>query len=633
MRMFICLLLVSFTCLHSQVPAWEFHTLPIPLMFSYYDYMPGGYNECPIKILPGELGGGVFLTYHAQIENEERDIYYSVINDDGSFTSQCLNNENRTGYPSLALCPGSGLPVIVWHERLDEDDSADLALAYKSTLNGDFTKIPIYFNLSSEEFIWPHIFIGDSPVDGMQRIYVYATTQESNTDYLCPLLFMYTDYLFLDDLSDYTVEDWTTTNILQFDEWRENDIVPYFSFSAGSGGKLAFAGNTKDLTENPPDSENEFLFVLENENYGEGDWILYTGDDVIEIIPPVEEFPYQNIEYLPNFSKHHNLLYDFSGNIWFLEMFSMFSEDQLWFTDFSTVKMTRFNRETFGFEVRDVYPQSDDGSLYLPWDNPPQFDQEGNLITHKSWPVYWVENNDVYSEQYYKIGQNKNWMVSVFSESMKAKMYHDGNVDYADWAEAPEIFIQISNDFGETWFDPIKINSVETPEFADIIPEYIYVCEDIEQIDETQGRIHLMFLDDDEYGSVSYPYGGYIDYMSLDIDFQEPLVASEDNFTEVPQTLYLSSFPNPFTFSGDNRSSGMTIDFNLPEDTQTNISVYNLKGQLVKRIDSGFYHKGSHSLSWSGRNEQDEAVTSGIYLLKVSTDHGLSNVRKVMIIK
>jgi hypothetical protein len=79
-------------------------------------------------------------------------------------------------------------------------------------------------------------------------------------------------------------------------------------------------------------------------------------------------------------------------------------------------------------------------------------------------------------------------------------------------------------------------------------------------------------------------------------------------------------FPNPFnpvTF----------IDFTLPEDNITEISVYNLLGEKVETIFNGYHNKGSYSFSWDASNH-----SSGIYY--ISLKQGMNaQVEKVVLMK
>lgn len=66
------------------------------------------------------------------------------------------------------------------------------------------------------------------------------------------------------------------------------------------------------------------------------------------------------------------------------------------------------------------------------------------------------------------------------------------------------------------------------------------------------------------------------------------------------------NFPNPF-------NSTTTIGYYLPEKSNINIKIYNIKGQNVFQLINSFQLQGKHSLNWMGQNNKGEKVTSGIY--------------------
>lgn len=78
--------------------------------------------------------------------------------------------------------------------------------------------------------------------------------------------------------------------------------------------------------------------------------------------------------------------------------------------------------------------------------------------------------------------------------------------------------------------------------------------------------------------------------------------------TALPE-LPVRSFPNPF-------NPVTAITFDLPKEGMTEISVYNLQGQLVEELQSGYFDAGTHQVTWNA-----SAHPSGIYLVRI---HGES---------
>jgi len=99
-------------------------------------------------------------------------------------------------------------------------------------------------------------------------------------------------------------------------------------------------------------------------------------------------------------------------------------------------------------------------------------------------------------------------------------------------------------------------------------------------------------------------------------EWSEPLVVIISDTTvdidpeslPVPLTLTLfQNYPNPF-----NQST--IISYQLPMNDSVELIIYNLMGQKVKTLTTGFQRAGYYSLIWDGRNEYSQEVPSGIYV-------------------
>ncbi len=76
----------------------------------------------------------------------------------------------------------------------------------------------------------------------------------------------------------------------------------------------------------------------------------------------------------------------------------------------------------------------------------------------------------------------------------------------------------------------------------------------------------------------------------------------------------LNNYPNPFNPS-------TRIAFQLPQDSNVRIDIYNMTGQLVRRLTGvgQSFPAGEHQLTWNGKNDAGDDVSSGIYLYRMST--------------
>jgi 5'-nucleotidase / UDP-sugar diphosphatase len=87
-----------------------------------------------------------------------------------------------------------------------------------------------------------------------------------------------------------------------------------------------------------------------------------------------------------------------------------------------------------------------------------------------------------------------------------------------------------------------------------------------------------------------------------------------DEFTEesnLPGNFALSqNYPNPF-------NPETKIDYTLPAGSDVNIEIYDILGQRVKTLVSGYQPAGEQTVIWNGRDDAGQKVSSGIYFYKM----------------
>jgi len=82
------------------------------------------------------------------------------------------------------------------------------------------------------------------------------------------------------------------------------------------------------------------------------------------------------------------------------------------------------------------------------------------------------------------------------------------------------------------------------------------------------------------------------------------LVLKKITTPTIPQSFSLdSAYPNPF-------NPLTRIRFTVPEMTEVDLSVYNLKGKLIDKLVSKTFEPGTHIQSWDA-----QFVPSGVYFL------------------
>jgi hypothetical protein len=100
---------------------------------------------------------------------------------------------------------------------------------------------------------------------------------------------------------------------------------------------------------------------------------------------------------------------------------------------------------------------------------------------------------------------------------------------------------------------------------------------------------------------------------------------SENNVVDHSDNI-LTNYPNPF-------NPETAISFSIQEESKINLSIYNIKGQLVKVLINNYQNAGEHSIIWDGRDSSGNRVSSGIYLYKLNVNDKTKTVKKCLLLK
>ncbi|MFC1683486.1 S8 family serine peptidase [Candidatus Zixiibacteriota bacterium] len=94
----------------------------------------------------------------------------------------------------------------------------------------------------------------------------------------------------------------------------------------------------------------------------------------------------------------------------------------------------------------------------------------------------------------------------------------------------------------------------------------------------------------------------------------------------VPQEYNLhQNYPNPF-------NPGTYISYSLPVPGRVELSIYNVRGQLVRTLVDHAQPAGQHLAQWDGRDTRGQLATSGIYFYRL-TANGWSQAKKMILMK
>ena len=101
-------------------------------------------------------------------------------------------------------------------------------------------------------------------------------------------------------------------------------------------------------------------------------------------------------------------------------------------------------------------------------------------------------------------------------------------------------------------------------------------------------------------------------------------LTSTDELISSSFTLY-QNYPNPFNPS-------TTIKYTLNDNSYVNVSIYDIKGELVKTLFNGYQNKGNKSLVWNSVNNENEPMPGGLYVYSVKTENSIYS-KKMMLLK
>jgi hypothetical protein len=83
--------------------------------------------------------------------------------------------------------------------------------------------------------------------------------------------------------------------------------------------------------------------------------------------------------------------------------------------------------------------------------------------------------------------------------------------------------------------------------------------------------------------------------------------------------------PNPF-------NSETWINYAMAETANITLSIYDLRGELVRTLFTGVQTAGKHSVEWNGLNHSGNAVPSGVYFYQLKAD-GFVKTNKMSLLR
>jgi len=98
-----------------------------------------------------------------------------------------------------------------------------------------------------------------------------------------------------------------------------------------------------------------------------------------------------------------------------------------------------------------------------------------------------------------------------------------------------------------------------------------------------------------------------------------------DNKKLITGYRLFQNYPNPF-------NSATTIRFEIPAAEYVTIYIYNIAGQMIKTLASGYLPVSTHTIIWDGTNDNGLRVSSAVYLYRLQAGE-FSAVKKMLFVK
>ena len=107
--------------------------------------------------------------------------------------------------------------------------------------------------------------------------------------------------------------------------------------------------------------------------------------------------------------------------------------------------------------------------------------------------------------------------------------------------------------------------------------------------------------------------------------YLDPIIAMDENEIEAIMSLG-RNYPNPF-------NPETNISFTLTSTDNTELIIYNIKGEKIKTLVNRILEMGDHLVIWHGIDESNQAVASGVYFYQLKVGNKIIDSKKMLLLK
>ncbi|MBT4737042.1 MAG: T9SS type A sorting domain-containing protein [Candidatus Marinimicrobia bacterium] len=115
------------------------------------------------------------------------------------------------------------------------------------------------------------------------------------------------------------------------------------------------------------------------------------------------------------------------------------------------------------------------------------------------------------------------------------------------------------------------------------------------------------------------------DTLTFDIPIILEYVSNDINNFIPKEFILHQNYPNPF-------NPVTTLRYDLPEDANVNISIYDMMGRVVKTLVNAEQITGYRSIQWDATNNQGQPVSAGLYLYTIEAGD-FRQTKKMVLLK
>ncbi len=257
------------------------------------------------------------------------------------------------------------------------------------------------------------------------------------------------------------------------------------------------------------------------------------------------------------------------------------------------------------------------------------------------------DNEDFYRPEVIDLSEYGNQTVSVRWRDVTDGSYHAFGAGVDDILirnilSSPEIFItpeflNYELTTGEFIFDNLTVANVGTGvltwegEIISDNPELFTLYSDSGEILVGEEETVALKISAEEAASGDYEAilkitSNAEEHPEVEISLSLTVIPLSDNDNQAEYvTELIGNYPNPF-------NPETRINYSLQKSDDVIVYIYNSKGQLVKKLVDEHQKSGKYEVCWTGKDENEKQVSSGIYFCKMQTS-SYHKINKMVLMK